>query len=94
MCYFTLFLKRAPVTKWHQFDPGVQTTREVQEEIIAELQMRRPRYVVLSSEWDNVKEPNESAHSSGVKILDEYIRTNHHAVAAFGLMTILERRAD
>jgi hypothetical protein len=59
--------KRSSVTKWHQFDPGVQTTQEVQSEIVAELQTARPRYIVLNSRWDNMNEPNESARSSGVK---------------------------
>jgi hypothetical protein len=87
---FYFLSKRSSVTKWDQFDPGVQTTMEIQSEIVGELQMRRPRYVVLSSEWDNVQEPNDSAHSSGVTVLDEYIRANYHAVSAFGPITILE----
>ena len=62
--------------------------------MIGELQTRRPRYVVLSSEWDNAEEPNESARSSGVTVLDQYIRTNYRAVATFGPISILERRPD
>jgi hypothetical protein len=85
---------RAPVTKWHHFDPGVQTTMEIQSEMVGELQTRRPRYVVLSSEWDNSEEPNESARSSGVTILDQYIHMNYRAVTAFGPISILERRRD
>jgi hypothetical protein len=54
----------------------------------------QPRYVVLSSEWDNVEVPSESARSSGVTVLNEYIRANYHAVAAFGPISVLERRAD
>jgi len=84
--------KRPSVTKWQQFDPGVQTTRKIQSEMVGELQTRQPRYVVLSSEWDNVEVPSESAGSSGVTVLDEYIRTNYRAVAAFGPLTILEHR--
>jgi len=86
--------KRPPVTKWQQFDPGVQTTREIQSEMVGELQTRQPRYVVLSSEWDDVEVPSESARSSGVTVLDEYIRTNYHAVATFGPLTILEHRLN
>jgi hypothetical protein len=86
--------KRAPVTKWYHFDPGVQTTMEIQSEMVGELQTRRPRYVVLSSEWDNFGEPDDSVHSNGVTVLDQYIRTNYGAVAAFGPITILERRSD
>ena len=89
---FYFVSKRPPVTKWHLFIPGLQTTLEIQSEIINELQMRRPRYVVLTSKWDSVKEPNESAHSSGVTVLDQYIRTNYRAVAEFGPISILEIR--
>jgi hypothetical protein len=87
---FYFVSKRPSVTKWHQFDPGVQTTREIQSEMVGELQKRRPRYVVLSSEWDGVEEPNESAHSSGVTLLDQFIRANYRAVATFGKIAILE----
>jgi hypothetical protein len=91
---FYFVSNRPPVTKWHQFDPGVQTTMEIQSHMVGELQTRRARYVVLSSKWDNVEEPNESARSSGVTLLDQYIRTNYRAVAAFGPISILERRLD
>ncbi len=90
---FYFLSKRAPMTKWYHFDPGVQTTMEIQSEMVVELQTRRPRYVVLSSDWDNAEEPNDSAQSSGVTVLDQYIRTNYRAVAAFGRTTILENNA-
>jgi hypothetical protein len=90
---FYFLCKRPSVTRWHHFDPGVQTTMEVQSEMVNELQSR-PRYVVLSSEWDNVNEPNESARSSGVTVLDQYIRANYRGVAAFGPLTVLEHQPD
>ena len=86
--------KRAPVTKWHAFDPGVQTTLEIQTEMVGELQTRRPRYIVLSSESEDVEEPNESSRSSGVTVLDQFIHANYSTVAAFGPITILGRRPD
>jgi uncharacterized membrane protein YqaE (UPF0057 family) len=89
---FYFVSERPPVTKWHHFDPGVQTTMEIQAEMVGEFQTRRPRYVVLDSEWDNVDEPNESAHSSGVTVLDQFIRAHYRVVAAFGALTILESR--
>jgi hypothetical protein len=89
---FYFVSERPSVTKWDMFVPGVQTTIEIQSEIIAELRTSRPRYVVLSSKWDNVEEPNESARSSGVTVLDQFIRANYRAVAAFGALTILESR--
>jgi L-lactate utilization protein LutB len=89
MCYYFVS-KRSSVTKWHQFDPGVQTTREIQSEIVTELQANRARYVVLTSEWDDWMEPNESARSSGVRLLDQYIRANYRIVASFGTTSILQ----
>jgi hypothetical protein len=87
---FYFLSERPSITKWHLFAPGAQTTVEIQTEMVAELEMHRPRYVVLSSEWDNVEEPNESSRSSGVTILDQFIHANYHTVAAFGSITILE----
>jgi hypothetical protein len=40
------------------------------------------------------QEPNESSRSSGVTVLDQFIRANYQGVAVFGTMTILERRLD
>jgi hypothetical protein len=91
---FYFLSNRGSATKWHQFDPGVQTTAKIQSEIIAELLMQPPRYVILNSQWDDVKEPNESANSSGVTILDEFIHANYRAVASFGATTILEYRGE
>jgi hypothetical protein len=89
------FLSERPsAIKWHEFDPGVQTTIEIQTKIVGELQSRQPRYIVLSSESEGVEEPNESSRSSGVTILDQFIHANYHAVAAFGPITILEHQPN
>ncbi|MBN1613128.1 MAG: glycosyltransferase family 39 protein [Deltaproteobacteria bacterium] len=82
--------KRLSATKWHQFDPGIQTTKEIQSEIISDLRLRTPRYVVLNSEWDELKEPNESALSSGVMLLDDFLKANYRLVASFGRLDIRE----
>jgi hypothetical protein len=79
---------RLPATRWHHFDPGLQTRADIQAEIIAELQARDVRYVVLSSDWDNVIEPNESAKSSGVNLLDEYIRKHYRPVRTYGTVSV------
>ena len=81
---------RLSATKWHQFDPGIQTTKDIQSEIISELRIRHPRYIMLNSEWDNVHEPNESALSSGVTLLDDFLKANYRVVATFGSMEISE----
>lgn len=92
MLYF--LAARRSATKWHQFDPGVQNADAVQREIIQELAGRNVRYLVLSSEWANVREPNASANSSGVLLLDGYIRENFTQVQTFGPVAVWERKRD
>jgi 4-amino-4-deoxy-L-arabinose transferase-like glycosyltransferase len=86
--YFLADLRSA--TKWHQFDPGLQTSARIQREMIDELKRNRPSYVVLESQWDGVLEPNASAQSSGIVLLDDYIRRNFHLVATFGAVSVLD----
>jgi len=86
--------QRMPATKWHHFDPGLQTAAGVQAEIIAELEKRKLQYVWLEASWDDVAEPNESAKSSGVHLLDVYIRNHYHLEQTFGRIAIWKRIAD
>jgi hypothetical protein len=85
---------RLPATKWHHFDPGLQTRADVQTEIIDALEARSVRYVVLTSEWNDIMEPNDSAKSSGVYILDDYIRQHYRPVRTYGRMSIWFRDID
>jgi hypothetical protein len=88
--------KRRSATKWYHFNPGVQDTREVQSEMIAELRMHRTRYIILSPQVDNIEVSTSynwlyrGARSSGVTLLDQYIHSNYHVVASFGTTAILE----
>jgi hypothetical protein len=83
---------RLPATHWHHYDPGLQTRADIQLQMVAELERQAVRTIVLSSEWDNVKEPNASALSSGVTILDDYIRMHYEKVEQYGAISILARR--
>jgi hypothetical protein len=85
---FYFVSKRLSATQWHHFDPGVQTTAAIQAEMIAELEAHKPRVVVLDSQWDAINEPNESRLSSGVTLLDDYIRTRYRRGASFGSMHV------
>ncbi len=87
---------RRSVTKWHQFDPGVQTTLAIQQRIVSELRRASPRLIVLEATWDNDREPNDSAISSGVTELDDFIRSAFEPVVTFGENTVLaaRRRSD
>lgn len=88
--YF-LAARRSP-TKWHDLHPGVQTTQAVQREMIAEMTADPPALVALSSEWDELQEPNASRHSSGVHLLDDYLRRHYRPVARIEHWTLLEPR--
>lgn len=83
--------QRLPATRWSHFDPGLQNSYPVQLEMIQELQRNAPPYVVLDSEFEHFHEPNDSSKSSGVTLLDDYLRTHYHPVAVFGALSILQR---
>jgi hypothetical protein len=84
--------QRLPATHWHHYDPGLQSRADIQNEMAAELERQAVRYIVLSPEWDSVMEPNASALSSGVTILDDYIRLHYEKVEQYGPISILGRR--
>jgi len=86
--------QRMPVTKWHHFDPGLQSTAKVQAEIVSDLEKNKLQYVWLEPTWDDVTEPNASAKSSGVYLLDLYIRDHYRLDQTFGRITIWKRIAE
>jgi len=87
---FYFITRRSSATKWHQLHPGVQTAAPIQAAIIAEFRLRKPRYVVLDARWDAKSEPNASAMSSGVTLLDDFISRNYQHAASFGPISILK----
>lgn len=78
-----------PATKWYHFDPGLQTSKQIQAAMINDLQVTKPRYAVLESEWNDFSEPNESAVSSNVTLLDDFLHANFQPVQEFGKLTVL-----
>jgi len=84
--------ERPPATKWYQMDPGVQTTEPIQRDIVEELRDHCVRVLVRDTRWDNVTEPNASAVSSGVTLLDDAIRHDYAQVENFGPISVLEVR--
>ena len=66
---------RDSATRYFSLEPGVATTEAVQKEIIQELQRHRVRVIVLYAPPRPFIEPNESGESSGVTLLDDYIRS-------------------
>jgi hypothetical protein len=92
LMYF--ILNRRSVTKWHQFEPGLQTSAPIQQEIVRELRHAKPRLIVLEANWQDLREPNDSGLSSGVTVLDDYIRDAFEPVATFGTNTVLVARSS
>lgn len=84
--------ERRPATKWYELHPGVQTEAAIQREMIGELQASMPRFVLLDDRWDTVAEPNDSSRSSGVTLLDDFIRDTFVETARFGSVHILVPR--
>lgn len=88
--YFAVNRKSA--TKWYHFDPGLQTSVKIQTLILGELRRANPKLIVIDPYWFGESEPNESALSSGVTLLDDYIKETFSPAATFGQYAVLRRR--
>ena len=73
---------------------GLQTGEGIQQSIVAELTGDDVRYIALTTEFDDIEEPNESARSSGVFVLDDYIRNAYEPAATFGFYRILKKKTS
>lgn len=81
MFYF-LAERESPV-RYHELHPGVATTREVQKEIIEDISSSGVKVIVLKEET-TIETENKSSESSGVTLLDDFIRENYHLDKKFG----------
>ena len=83
--------KQPAGTYFHDFIPGVTTTRKVQERIVADLKRNQVRTVLA---WRNGfrEEPNRSRVSSGVFVLDDYLRSEFVRVRETNDYEVLVRR--
>ena len=85
------FRMRRPVpVKWHEMHPGVVTTSEVQSAIVKAVESGRIRHVVVA-EMPESSEPNASAVSSNVTLLDEHLARHFAPVQRFGRYVVLSR---
>ncbi len=85
--------QRLPATRWSHFDPDLQNRYDIQKQMAAELEQNAPPYIVLDSEFELSREPNDSAKSSGVTLLDTYIHDKYHPSETFGTMSVWQRRS-
>jgi hypothetical protein len=84
--------QRIPSTRWSHFDPDLQNRYDIQVQMVDELERNAPPYIVLDSEFELSREPNDSSKSSGVTLLDRYIRDKYQPSETFGTMSIWQRR--
>lgn len=89
---FYFLADRASATRYYQLERSLVPTLPIQEEIVQSLSLQRVSYVVLVSRWENVTEPNDSAVSSGVTRLDDFIKSNYVQVAQFSTYSVWKLR--
>jgi hypothetical protein len=80
------------VTRWHDLHPGVQTRLTIQREMVGEMESSPPPFIVVDTTWDDTIEPNTSALSSGVVVLDEFLRRGYSPAFRSGAIAVLTRR--
>ena len=85
--------QRLPATKWSELDPDLESRSDVQAQMVHELEMNAAPYVVLDSEFEQMNEPNDSSRSSGVTLLDDYIRSKYEQIETFGILSVWKRRS-
>jgi hypothetical protein len=86
--------QRLPATHWSHFDPDLQNRYDIQTQMTHELEQNKPPYIVLDAEYDSVREPNDSAKSSGVTLLDDYIHDKYWLAETYGVLSIWQRRSS
>lgn len=90
MLYF--LLDRNSPTRYHELHPGLVNTEVVQQEMIADLEKHKPRYVVTTDMFKWVIEPNDTAKSTKVTMLDQYLTKNYRFSNFIGSYVIYTRR--
>jgi hypothetical protein len=90
-----VILRRPNPTRYDVMQPGVVTTAEVQRDLRDDLAATRPRPLVVR--WlapaARRREPNGSARSSGVTILDDWIAARYEPWLRAGDYAVLRPRA-
>jgi hypothetical protein len=90
---FYVLADRPNPTRYDIQAPGVITSAPVQREIVADLERARPRAVVrYTAATTAEREPNRAGESTGVTVLDDYLRRAYRTAEVIGPYRILERR--
>jgi hypothetical protein len=86
-----VILERPNPTRYDVMQPGVVTTAKVQGEMVRELSATR-LVVVWHDRRASLREDNPAGRSSGVHVLDDYLRAAFRPVARFGVYEVRIRR--
>jgi hypothetical protein len=89
---FYFLADRHSPSRFHELVAAVANTLPVQRQIVEDIGRHDVRYVVLSSAFESLEEPNLSNAHSGVTVLDELIHTHYEPVAQFGVYSIWRRQ--
>jgi hypothetical protein len=89
MMYF--LVGRRSATRYHELHPGLTNTRQVQEEMIRDLERNRVRYILVTGMFEGANEPNDSAKSTGVTLLDDYIGKHYRTANWLSNYRLLKR---
>jgi hypothetical protein len=80
-------------TRYDVMQPGVVTTEDVQREIVDDLEAERPDLLIRWRDPRTAPEDNGSGRSSGVTIVDQYLRSEYRLRARFGFHEVHERES-
>lgn len=83
---------RPSASPWHELHPGITTEAPTQEAIIAALDTKAVRLLVLTPSGSS--EPNQSSVDSKVDLLDAYRARHYHRTQRFGPYEIWLRQDD
>jgi len=86
--FFYFLANRDSASKYQELHPGVITTLPVQKEIVNDLKNQKVSYLVLFSQPKDFAKPNEGGRSTGVVVLDKFIREKYQVVEEFGYYTV------
>lgn len=75
----------------YHMDPGSTTRKDIQQRIVRDIKRNNVDLIVLAN-FGLPQEPNLSRRSSGVTILDDYIRDNYVVREQFGQYFVLTSR--
>jgi hypothetical protein len=90
---FYVLADRPNPTRYDIQAPGVITSAPVQREIVGDLERTRPRVVVRYTAAETAApEPNRAGESTGVTVLDDYLRRAYRPAETIGPYALLERR--